>query len=71
MPFRRGLRQRPDRTVDTVRAIVGDRPVTLLPPCAMVSRDWQNQLVDDPNNFIEDYAIYSSARRTSSPLASP
>ncbi len=51
-----------DRTVDTVRAIVGDRPVTLLPALREWHLgDWQNQLIDDLKQlYPEEYAIYSS-----------
>lgn len=51
-----------DRTVDTVRAIVGDRPVTLLPALREWHLGaWQNQLIDDIKRlFPEHYATYSN-----------
>jgi len=51
-----------DRTVDTARAIVGDRPMTLLPALREWHLGaWQNQLADDIKRlFPEQYATYAN-----------
>ncbi|MDD4098282.1 MAG: histidine phosphatase family protein [Lentisphaeria bacterium] len=50
-----------DRTVDTVRAIVGDRPVTFLPALREWHLgEWQDQQIDDIRRRHPDqYAIYA------------
>lgn len=51
-----------DRTVDTAKVIVGERPITLLPALREWHLgEWQDQFIDDiRKRFPEEFAVYAA-----------